>query len=203
MLQNHLKKAHVTFTINGGYKNFERGRCFINEEVSDITCFKILYNKKYLSLTHQNVLGTLLSLNLKIETIGDILVNADSFFCISEQKDFIKNNLLSINNVPITLQEIDGTTLNRKIELEQKTVFTDSLRLDLVVSKIAGVSRNIAASMIENEFVKVNHLVVKKISTKCNESDILSIRKKGRFILLDTKNTSKKGKTILVFGKFI
>lgn len=200
-IKNHLKQ--VDFILDGGYKQAERKRCFINLDASDITCFKINYNKQFLTLTHQNILGSLLALNIKLEAVGDILVEYNCFFVISELKEFIINEFTQIGTSPITLEEIDGSNLTKTISLEEHIAYIDSLRLDLVVSRLAKISRNDAVTMISNELIKVNHLPNTKPTTKIKEDDIISIRKKGRFMILDTKNTSKKNKIVLKYGKFI
>ena len=203
ILINTLKNK-VFFKLDGGYGNSELKRAvlYIDDE-SFITCFKIKYNKKYLLLSHQNILGTLLSLSITKESIGDILANEDVFFITSELKEFIVNEFIKINNVAIILEEIDGSNLVRNIELEMSSFTVSSLRLDSIVSKIIKKSRNEALNMINNDLVKVNHLVSNKNTKSINEEDVISIRKYGRFIIKDTKNTSKKGKIIVKYGKYV
>ena len=75
--------------------------------------------------------------------------------------------------------------------------------IDLVVSKIIKGSRKDATFLIETELVQLNHTSVTKTSKTVQENDIISIRKKGRFKILNTQKTSKKGKIILIYGKFI
>ncbi len=203
ILINTLKNK-VFFKLDGGYPNSELKRAvlYIDEE-SFITCFKIIYNEKYLSLSHQNILGTLLSLSITKESIGDILASEDVFFITSELKEFIINEFIKINNVAITLEEIDGSNLVRNIELEISSFTVSSLRLDSIVSKITKKSRNEALNMINNDLVQVNHLISNKSTKSIKEEDIISIRKYGRFIIKDTKNTSKKGKIIVKYGKYV
>lgn len=201
-LQNQLKYV-VDFSIDGGYQNFERGRAFIQTEVGLITCFKIEYNHSFLTLTHSNILGSLLALNIKKETIGDIIAEEGVFFIISELESFILQEFTSIGHTPITLQVIDGSSIQRQIRLEEHKAFVDGLRLDAIVSKLAKCSRKEAVYYIESELVNVNHIPVLKPSKKLKEQDIISIRKKGRFQLLNTQNTSRKGKIIVIYGKFV
>ena len=194
---------NISYTLFGGYDNAELKRAYINTDVDSITCFKILYNKQFLPLTHQNILGSLLSLNIEKDTIGDIIVEHECFFVISELKDYIMQEFTSIGRHSIQLEEIDGSTVNRTISLEEHTVFTDSMRLDLIVSKLSGYSRLEAKYLIENEMIKVNHTIATKPTRELHINDVLSIRKKGRFILLDNTNRSKKNKIVLKYGKFI
>lgn len=202
LLQNVLSKK-AGFVLFGGYEHAERKRAAIHtEELPLITAFKIQYHSNYLRLTHQNILGTLLSLNISLDSIGDILPKQDAFLITSEMKDFVRQELTEISGHSVTLEEIDPTSLKNNQEYITFTLILDSLRLDLVVSKIAKISRNKAKEMIEKELVKVNHLNVTKTTIKIDSNDILSIRKSGRFIIDDTSKRSKKGKIIAIIRKY-
>ena len=201
-LQKQLRNK-VVFRLYGGYQNAEYKRAYINSDYQNITCFRINYNKKFLTLSHQNILGTLMSLNIERDTIGDILPNEDCFFVLSELKEFIVQELTSISSVTVTLEEIEASNFTRTEELLKDKTFIESLRLDLVVARICSVSRIEAKTMIDNDMIKVNHLVINKPTKQLEELDILSIRKYGRFKLLDTTKTSKKGKIVLIYGKFV
>lgn len=203
ILKNALKNK-VYFKLDGGYKDAELKRAVLYQENdSNITCFKIIYNDKYLSLTHQNILGTLLSLSITKESIGDINSFEGVFFILSELKDFIINEFTKINNVSIELVEVIDLNLTRTIKLDINSFTVSSLRLDSIVSKITNTSRNEASIMIGNDLVKINHIISNKITKYINEEDIISIRKYGRFIIKDTKKTSKKGKIVVKYGKYI
>lgn len=203
MIKNTLKNK-VFFKFYGGYETSELKRAIIYKDSNpQITCFKIIYNKKYLSLSHQNILGTLLSLSITKDSIGDILVHEDVFFICSELKDFILLEFTKINNVSIELLEMDGSNFSRTIELDMDSFTVSSLRLDSIISKITRQSRNIASEMILNDLIKVNHVVLNKATKYLKEEDIISIRKYGRFIIKDTKKTSKKGKIVVKYGKYV
>lgn len=199
-LKNKFKDS-VRF--EGGFINSERKRAYINIDDNDITCLLISYNKNFLTLTHQNIMGSLLSLNVKREVLGDIVPESNVLFVISELKDFFIQEFNSIGNHSITLQEVDGSTIVKHQQIEDNIMYVDSLRLDLIVSRITKKSRNETQLMIENDLVQVNHLVTNKYTKECSNEDILSIRKFGRFKLLDTTKTSKKGKIVLKYGKYV
>jgi len=203
IIKNTLKNK-VFFKFYGGYENSELKRAIIYKDSDpSITCFKIIYNKKYLTLSHQNILGTLLSLSITKDSIGDIIVNEDVFFITSELKDFIINEFTKINSVSIELMEIDGSQLIRNVLLEIDSFTVSSLRLDSIVSNITKKSRNLASEMILNDLVQVNHVITNKNTKYLNEEDVISIRKYGRFIIKDTKKTSKKGKIVVKYGKYV
>lgn len=203
MLRYHLKNK-VFFKLDGGYQSSELKRGILyKDNDSNITCFQIVYNKKYLSLSHQNILGTLLSLSITKESIGDIIASEGTFFIISELKEFIINEFNKINNVSIELVVVEGYNEERVIELEMNSFTVSSLRLDSIISKITKKSRNECSEMINSDLVKVNHLISNKVTKSINEEDVISVRKYGRFIIKDTKKTSKKGKIVVKYGKYV
>lgn len=200
----NILQSNIYFQLYGGYQNSELKRAVIFQDADPyITCFKITYNRKYLTLTHQNILGTLLSLSITKDSIGDILANQDIFFITSELSQYIKQEFTSINRVAIGLTEIDGSDIMKDISLDINHFSVSSLRLDSIVRQITKKSRNSASEMIENDLIQVNHLLVNKNTKLMKEEDILSIRKFGRFKILDTKKTSKKGKIVVKYGKYI
>ena len=79
----------------------------------------------FLTLTHQNILGSLLALNIKRETIGDILPEESVFYIISELDSFILQEFTSIGNSPIVLEQIDGRFIKRTETLEENTAWAD------------------------------------------------------------------------------
>ena len=190
--------------LNGGYGDAEKKRAyFFDNDDDNIICYKIIYNEKYLNLSHQNILGTLLSLGVTLDSIGDILPRQSVFFITKEIQQEIMYSFTKINNTSIELSIYNKELVkSEKAFIEYKTTL-DSTRLDLVISKITKMSRNNAAELILKEMIKVNHKVITKGTTVIKEDDVLSIRKFGRFQVIDTKNKSKKGKIIFKYIKYI
>ncbi len=201
--QNHLKNMPEV-RLYGGYKDAELKRAyFYTDKLDDIVCYKINYNDKYLTLTHQNILGTLLSLSITRDSIGDILPKQGVFFTTKEIKDEIINSFTKINNVSIELEVISSDKITSEKEFEEYRTTVDSLRLDLVVSKICHISRKSANDLLNKELIKVNQQVITKATYLLKDNDILSIRKYGRFLIGNTAKRSKKGKIVLIYLKYI
>ena len=197
-----FRKRHII--LDGGYPEAEKKRayCYM-KPIDNIACYQIKYNKAQLMLTHQNILGTLLSLGITYDSVGDILPKQGVFFITKEIEEEVLLNFTSINRVPIELIRFNSENVYSEIELEEYRTTLESLRLDLVVSKIAKVSREIAKTMINEEMVKLNHKVNKKPTTLVYENDTVSIRKHGRFIVQDTSKKSKKGKIVFKYAKYM
>ncbi len=201
--QTHLTRKKDVL-LYGGYPDAEKKRAYFYQDIQDdIVCFKIVHNQKYLELTHQNILGTLLSNSITTDSIGDILPKQGLFFVTKEISKEIIQSFTKISNVAIELEVYNKEDIISEKELEELRTTLDSLRLDLVISKICKISRSKANVMLMKELIKINHQVLTKSTITIKEFDTISIRKYGRFIIKDTKNTSKKGKIIVKYGKYV
>lgn len=198
-----MVKDSSIYKLDGGYPDAELKRASFYSSDTKITCYKITYNKKYLTLTHQNILGTLLSLSITKESIGDILPEQGIFFSISEIEAEIRYSFNKISNVNITLEIINPINVKSERRFQDLRFTSESLRLDLVVSKITKLSRKESNNLIEQNLIKVNHLITNKHTKLVSDEDIISIRKFGRFIIKDTHKTNKKGKIIVEYAKYI
>jgi RNA-binding protein YlmH len=201
--QAYLVSLTTDIVFVGGYKNPERMRASLFGANHDlVTVFHIDYPKEYLTLKHQQILGTLLSLGIKREHIGDILVEKQAFVISKELAPFIINEFQEINHVPITLKEMDLSMYSYEQSYIDYTITLDSKRLDLLVSKITSKARELAKLQIINGEIKVNQQVITKPTKQIVENDIVSIRKYGRVLIEDTKKRSKKGKIVLKYKKY-
>lgn len=201
--QMYLSSQVKDVVFVGGYKNPERMRAALfGADDNIVSVIQMRYPEEYLTLKHQQILGTLLSLGIKREHIGDILVDQHAFVISKELTRFIKTEFTQINNVPISLKEIDLSNHQHEQAYTDDSVTLDSMRLDLVVSKISKKSREEAKFSIINGEVKVNHKVIMKPTKQIEDEDIVSIRKFGRALIDDTSGRSKKGKIVLKYKKY-
>ena len=81
-----------------------------------------------------------------------------------------------------------------------KTINVASLRLDAVISRALNISRNESCELIESGLVSINHKIIKSITYKCSEFEIISIRKFGRITILENVKTTKKDRLVLKIG---
>ena len=161
----------------------------------------IRIDKKDYDIAHRDVLGSLLSLGIKREKLGDIIINDEAiyFYIRNEILDYVLLNLDKIKNYGVDLEVIDlETPLAREIDYEEKLVTCASERLDLVLANVYNLSRSDAKNAIEAGLVKINYKVTYKISETLDVGDLVSMRRRGRFIVGDYLGLSKKDKLKLV-----
>lgn len=200
----NLSGKKINYEFYGGYDYSERKRCLLypkDIEIKpdfNISCFKIDYNKRFLILKHQNVLGSLMSLQIDRSLFGDIIVTENDcfIFVATEIKDVIQMDLNMISRVPVTLELFEG-----KIDFEPKFIVKDvivsSMRIDNIISNVYNISREKAKQYIQANFVFQNFQLVVNPSEKCEVEDIISLRRYGRFIISGIKRKTKSDKYVL------
>ena len=196
ILEEKCKYQKAPFEKYGKIINADRNRYILSQyDVSDdefkIVVYKIKYNKKYYEINHRNVLGSLMGLGIKRESLGDIVINNGDVYiaCTEEISKFIESEFKFVGKAPIELEECNERIEN-VIRYEDKNYFISSLRIDCVVSAIYGISRSEAQELIIEGLVQVNHIINMNVSHVLKIDDIVSVRHKGKF-----KVTALNGKT--------
>ena len=161
---------------------------------------------KNCSVKHSDILGSIMSLGIKRQKIGDIIVNNESCFIEVKEEitDFLINNLTSVRTYPVELSILnDERKIVRTQQYEDFSYTVSSLRLDCVVSSILNFSREKSKQYILFGNVKVNHTEEKNNKRLISEGDILSLKKSGRYLFSAEEGLSKKGKYKITIKKYI
>lgn len=167
----------------------------------------ILPNELQGSYTHRDYLGGLMKLGIKREKIGDIIVSSEGadIIVLNEKIDFLINNITSLTRFSkSTIQTKKIEELKKQeIHTEELQIIVSSLRLDNIVSELAKTSRTKAEEIINEQRVFVNFENALKTSKTIKEKDIITIRGRGRFKIVETIGNTKKGRYILKVEKYI
>ncbi len=208
LVDNFLKKRNVNYSFFGGEHQAQRLYlcCYpewMDKPVFPIKALTFTYRKTD-TLRHRDFLGALMSLGLKREAVGDILIEEGRgvVFLNEDIVDFVHQNLTKIGNTGVTATLGYVLPLPETDALIQKTAIVASLRLDCVVSSIANLSRNTANEYIQNGFVSVNSVILEKATKTVSSGDVISIRHKGKFQILSTDKKTKKENTVLIYNSF-
>ena len=157
-------------------------------------------------LRHQDILGTLYSLNISDELFGDVVIWNNRYFIIilSSIDNYIKSNLTSIKNSKVDLIERDPYYLkDYKQEYEECIIIVPSIRVDVIVSKIINSSRSNALEKIKNGDIYLNYELLTKPTYMLKENDIFSIRKYGKYKFLGEINRTKKESLVVKYLKYV
>ena len=177
-----------------------------NPEDSPIAILDVTIKQKGVTLKHSDYLGSLLSLGIKREKTGDIMVREDGaqIFVASEIAQYLAENYFKAGRVPLeakvkTLSEFIRSEAN--IELVRVSI--PSPRLDNAISAAFNVSRKSAVEAINRGIVFVDNVENKKPDYTLKGGEKLVLRGKGKAIYKGINGTSKKGKLYAEFDRYI
>ncbi len=197
----------------GGYRNAERARLVIYPHFiltdtieTPITVLQVTGNFSFTEVSHRDFLGSLLGLGLKREKIGDIICfdQGCQVVVANEVARFICEHWRAVHQVTIKVQEIDPEQIAvepERIKMIKTTVA--SLRLDAVAASGYGISRTKMVREIKGDRVKVNWKTITNPAHEIAESDVISIRGRGRVIVEEVRGETKKGRTGLLLKRLM
>lgn len=202
----------LKYTVDGGYDESERKIVFIYpfymdyEDINETLRFiQIEGNFKFKSISHKDYLGSLLSLGIKREKIGDIIIHEN--FCqvivTFDICDFILMNLEKVARNNVKLKEISKKEVVYNPPNYKEINFTvSSSRIDCIISGLYNISRQESAKLISNEKVQVNYEKITSCSKEIKSESLISVRGKGRSQINNIGGLTKKGK-VKVQGKLL
>ncbi len=196
----------IPYVIDGGHPDAQRAKIiFLSQTTweSDIVCL-VAKRKKGIPLEHRDILGALMSLNIDRNQLGDLWVEEDKIVLYTSQRlsTLIQQECKQVHRVSIQFELSDKLHTNQ-VRTEEGSGFISSARIDSIVSCVAKKSRADAQVLIQSQRVMVNHQIVTKLSKICQEGDIISIRKVGRFVYKGVVKTSKKNKLLIDYEKYV
>lgn len=201
-----LKSDKKEFTTLGGYESAER-RVFAFGEVTGDTNLPFtaaVFNyPESAPLSHRDFLGSLMSLGIKRELLGDILVGngRTAVFVINTAVPLVKDiSKIGRTGVKISFDFKDDDIPAPKFEDIRATVA--SLRIDSVVASALRLSREKASDLIRHEGVSHNRIMTYSPADRVEEGDRFSIRGFGRFDLYEVGGQSKKDRIFITVRRY-
>ncbi|ARD74217.1 RNA-binding protein [Staphylococcus xylosus] len=166
------------------------------EEAFEIVLIDVDYPQKFVTLQHQHILGTIMSLGIEREQLGDIVVSDKIQFTLTRQLESyiilelnrIKGATVKLNSIPIK------DMIQSKENWQTFDTTVSGLRLDVVLKDMIRKSRTIAKQLIDKKRVKVNHTVIDATDFQLDSGDLLSIQGFGRAMITDIGGKTKKDK---------
>ncbi|TDM04719.1 RNA-binding protein [Macrococcus carouselicus] len=198
----------VKVSFFGGDKTSERRRAILAPDYFEPTeadyetrLVEVHYPDKFVTLSHRNLLGSIMQTGIKREQLGDIRIGARIQFAVTEQMaHYLERELTRIKGAAVKLEIKSFDDMIQTTEHYQTIQTTiASLRLDAVIQALTKKSRAVAQKMIDAEHIKVNHTVITKTSFTVEESDLLSIKGYGRAKIAMIGDRTKKDKIRVTF----
>jgi RNA-binding protein YlmH len=198
LVEDTLKYLKIDYNIYINNDYLEKAIIYFGEYEDFITIYQI--DGKF---EHKDILGTLFSLGLDYDLIGDIVVeeNYAYFTSLTRLNDLIDNNFNMIKNKYIKPKKVNEMIIT-KDKFNNFNIIISSMRLDCIVSKLANLGRNDAVKYINDGFVLLNYKECKNIKKQVFEGDIISIRKVGKFKIRNEEKKTKKDNILLNISKY-
>ncbi len=195
------------YQFYGGYEDAERKALIclpdwcedaFAPELCALQCVE-LRGSGFRHLTHPQYLGSLLSLGIERDTVGDIVPLDDcraAVFVTAPMAEFLLSDPKPLTRVASDTVKVlpfavpDGFCANRKTETLTDTVA--SLRLDCVVGALTRLSREKAKQLLIAGQVRLNYETETAPDHLIAQGDILSITGYGRYCVQACADHTKK-----------
>ena len=194
----------------GGFDDAERKKAKIisNEYYDvdyDIVCLKAKFNNKFNKVEHRNILGAVHNLGINFNRFGDIIVleNEVYIFVDDEIADYIAMEFTKAGRVNLDFQRVDLTEVKIEKKYEDFEIVSSSFRIDSIVAKITNKSRSKVKEFLEQDFIKLNHVILRNGEKTCTPDDIVSIRKYGRYVVKGYTQNKKSLKYRITISKLV
>lgn len=202
---NEIKDLSVD--VFGFFEDSDRKVISINNlynEEYPCLIIKIINKSKFKKLTHRDYLGGILSLGIKREKFGDLVIDENEAYVpmMNDIYDYINSNLTKINNCPVDVELISGMEELPNPNYEEMLTTVSSLRIDSLVAAICNLSRTEALNYIKASKVLLNYIIVSDKSGVVKEGDKITVRGKGKFIFEKVLGENKKSRIRVLVKKY-
>lgn len=208
-----------TLIFFGGYDEadykcagFFPSYCFYDEEYEPEKDFPICTvfakGSGFRKLTHRDFLGSMMSLGIKRETIGDIVVSDDGcsayVFCLEKTAEYLVANFTSAANDKVVCSICPPDKIEippKKFEVINATV--NSPRIDAIICACLDLSREEAGRYISSGLVACNHILCEDKSKMCSEGTLVSVRHHGRFLVYKFGDRNRRDRLRVTIHRYI
>lgn len=200
----------VAFRFWGGYEDAERTLLgiFPAYEEPDPALFPLVplgfSYRREAKLNHRDFLGTLLSLGVRRETVGDIVCGQGLAvaYVLEELASHFAASIEKVGGEGVKVLFPYQGELPVGHSFEEKRDTVASPRLDAVLKVMMGSSREEAARRIGAGLVSVNHIPCLSAGAVLKEGDRVSVRGVGRFLVDTLGPPTKKGRLFVTVKKY-
>lgn len=209
----HLSAGGVQVASSGGFDDSERRIvCFLPsymdkapDEIFSFLEIAPSAPKFAEELSHRDFLGALMSLGVRREMIGDIVIADNTAYVVvlSEVADHVCNALSSVKHTTVSVKRTEKEALRCTVHTEMRDVNTASLRIDSMISAAWNLSRSVSKELLSSGKVFVNSALCYDGARTLREGEILSVRGKGRFRLLAGSRPTRSGRQYVSIEQFL
>lgn len=165
----------------------------------------ITNKSKFHVLQHKDYLGAIMSLGVKREKIGDLVVEGSNCYCAvcEDIATYLINSLDMIGHCPCDVTEVTDYSAIPGYNYSEKIVVATSLRADCLVSSVTGLSRSKCVEILKGGKVLINYNEVREKDFEVTIPSTLTIRGFGKFRVVEVVGNSGSGRLKIRLKKFV
>lgn len=199
-----------TYRFFGGYPDAERGMLCVHpqdlppeDEEFPMVCLTIRFREAD-TLTHRDVLGSIMAQQVQRDTVGDIVVTPGKIQCfLTPAAAAVCRQLTKIGRVGVQVTDSEPFSCEIKRETKEISGTVASPRLDAVLRTALNAGRGVCAEYIRSGLVMLNYRQIQDISCAVAEGDVFSVRGHGKFRVSELSGPTKKGRLHITIEKYI
>ncbi len=208
MLQKTLQAG--TYRFFGGYPEAQRGILCIHPldaEPDDseypITCLTFTFPEAY-TITHRDVLGSLMAQQVQRDTVGDILVSPGRVQCfVTGAAASVGMSMTKIGRVGVKVTDSLPYAGDFRQETKELTGTVSSPRLDAILRTALSHGRGACLEMIRQGLVTLNYQECTEPAKLLGAGDVFSVRGFGKFSVKEIGEPTKKGRLPVTIIKYL
>ena len=211
-VKNEIRGIH--YTIFGGAEGTERIMIRFGDpdEIGYEIPFPITTlliepkDKKFADkLTHRDFLGAILNLGIERKCRGDIVVRDSCAYLFLKEDiaEYISDSLSRVKHTDVRVRGVEALPEGELYRTELRRIQANGERLDAVIAKVFGISREDSSRLFAKGLVYVGGRVTENTSYNPKEGDVISVRGHGRMIYRGYESLSRKGKLNIVVELYV
>ncbi len=155
-------------------------------------------------VTHRDFLGAILNLGIDRAKLGDIFTDGKCGYAVVYEQlvPFIAQNLQKVGPNAVDCRLVDTVPEIFAPKLEERKISVSAPRIDAVICRLYGMSRDDGAKLVEDGRVFVNGRQCLSCAYNVKEGETVAVKGFGKFVFCEKCGTSAKGRTYLRINVF-
>ncbi len=185
----------------------EKANAFFKDELSCAVRSIKISGSGYRTLSHRDYLGSLLSLGIERESLGDVVVMSEHdavIFCTDAIFPFLLGNIDRIAADKVSVSEfIPDSGFSAKRDFIHISDTVASPRFDCVVAALTNLSREKAQAAIRSGLCSLDYIEELRTDKEILPPCTISVRGYGKFKVVSIGGETKRGRLRLSAEKYI
>ena len=189
---------------DGGYPDARKKKVIFladeEDDFSDIVCIQAEIDQRFRKISHRDVLGALMSLQIDRHSFGDFWIADDHIYLYTSETmaRFLIDNLIRINQLSVSF-EVTNERPVQVFAVKRIQAVCASERMDAIVAGLTHCSRSEAKEMIRQGLVQLNHITLEAPDELAYNNVTISIRGTGRFTYLGILRKTRNDRIVAEF----